>query len=107
MSGIASIQTTILQPYSASDGGLRVFSVIQNAGSAQVQWQRGWGSLSTAIPSTYSLPSGLITQGSTIIVAEAAYTFTPTIGSYLTGGVTFKSVAYYIPRTSAVTCTDC
>ena len=42
LSGIASIQTTILQPYSASDGGLRVFSVIQNAGSAQVQWQRGW-----------------------------------------------------------------
>ena len=51
-----------------------------------------------------TLPPGLTAQGGTIIVAESSYTFTPAIGSYLTGDVTFDSVAYYMPRIKAVTC---
>ncbi len=102
---IASIRTTILQPYGASPSGLRVSSIIKNASNATVQWSRAWGQLSAlANNATFTLPSGLISQGGTIIVAEASYAFTPAIGAYITGPVTFDYVAYYVPRGPAVTC---
>ncbi len=102
---IANVRTTIFQPYSATPSGLRVSSIIQNANNATVQWSRSWGTLSAlGNNSTFTLPSGLINQGDTIIVAEASYAFTPTIGVYLTGVVTFDSVAYYVPRGPSVTC---
>ena len=102
---IANIRTTILQPYNATPSGLRISSIIQNAKTATVQWSKAWGNL-TALGqnTTFTLPAGLISQGGTIIVAEASYAFTPVMGTYLTGGVTFDSVAYYVPRATAVTC---
>jgi Flp pilus assembly protein TadG len=113
LNDIANIQGTILQPYSATPTGLRVSSIIlQNgnaASNAGVQWSVAWGNLAALTQAqgnqpNFTLPSGLTSQGSTIIVAEAAYTFVPTVGSYLTGGVTFDSVVYYMPRITAVTC---
>ncbi len=104
-SNIANIRTTILQPYDATPSGLRISSIIQNASNATVQWSKAWGSLSAlGQNATFTLPSGLISQGGTIIVAEASYAFTPVIGVYLTGVVTFDYVAYYVPRGTSVTC---
>ncbi len=113
LNDMANIQATILQPYSATPAGLRVSSIIlQNgnaASNAGVQWSVAWGNLSAltkaqGTQTNFTLPSGLVAQGSTVIVAESSYTFTPTIGSYLTSGVTFDSVAYYMPRVTAITC---
>ncbi len=102
---IANIRTTILLPYAATPSGLRISSIIQNASNATVQWSQAWGNLSAlGQNSTFALPSGLISQGGTIIIAEASYAFTPVIGAYLIGGVTFDYVAYYVPRLTSVTC---
>jgi len=113
LNDIAKIQGTILQPYSTTPTGLRVSSIILRNGNASnnaaVQWSVHWGNLS-ALPmaqgnqTNFTLPAGLVAQDSTIIVAESSYNFTPAIGRYLTGGVTFDSVAYYMPRVTAITC---
>jgi Flp pilus assembly protein TadG len=113
LNDIAKIQGTILEPYSTTPTGLRVSSIILKNGNASnnaaVQWSVKWGNLS-ALPTAggnltnFTLPTGLIAQDSTIIVAESSYNFTPAIGSYLTGGVTFNSKAYYMPRVTAITC---
>ena len=117
LNDIAKIQGTILQPYSATPTGLRVSSIILQNGNATnnggVQWSVGWGNLAALTQAqgnqpNFTLPTSpnlsLTTQGGTIIVAESSYTFTPTIGNYMTGGVTFDSVAYYMPRITAITC---
>lgn len=113
LNDIAKIQGTILQPYSATPTGLRVSSIILQNGNANnnggVQWSVGWGNLAALTKENgnqpnFTLPAGLTAQGSTIIVAKSSYTFTPTIGNYMTGGVTFDSVAYYMPRITAITC---
>ena len=112
LNDIAKIQATILAPYSATTG-LRVSSIILRNGNASnnagVQWSVGWGNLSALTQAqgnqtNFTLPPGLAAQGNTIIVSESSYNFIPTIGSYLTGGVTFDSVAYYMPRITAITC---
>jgi Flp pilus assembly protein TadG len=113
LNDIAKVQTTILEPYSATPTGLRVSSIILKNGNASnnaaVQWSVKWGNLTAltkaeANQTNFTLPAGLIAQDSTIIVAESTYNFTPAIGSYLTSGVTFNSVAYYMPRVTAITC---
>ena len=43
---IATVRTTILAPYDATPSGLRISSIIQNAGNATVQWSSAWGNLS-------------------------------------------------------------
>ncbi len=98
---IGDIGGIILQPnsYTATIAGLRITSVIQNASDATVQWSYGWGALTAASDgATYTLPSGLLNTNQTIIVAQTSYTYTPTVGSYLTGGVTFSALAYNYPR---------
>ena len=113
LNDIAKIQTTILQPYSAPPAGLRISSIILQNGNANsnagVQWSIGWGNLASLAKAqgnqpNFTLPPGLTAPGSTIIVAESSYNFVPDVGSYLTGGVTFDSVAYYMPRIKAVSC---
>jgi len=98
---IANIAATILAPYSysASIAGLSVTSVMQNASNATVQWSWATGSLTAGTAgNSFSLPSGLVSQNQTVIVAQASYTFTPPVGSYLTGGVTFQAQAFNKPR---------
>ncbi|MGA7324746.1 MAG: TadE/TadG family type IV pilus assembly protein [Rhodomicrobium sp.] len=106
---IASIGGTILAPFPSPPLGLRISSVIQNAKNATVQWSYGSGSLSAAAKgSAYALPTGLINQNQTIIVAQTSYKFAPTFGTYLLGGVTFTSTAYNTPRIGgAVACAGC
>ncbi len=107
---IASIGATILAPYSyssstpASIAGLSITSVMQNANNATVQWSYATGNLTLSAASqgdTYSLPSGLVSQGQAVIIAEASYNFTPAIGQFLTGVVTFSATAYNMPRQSS------
>jgi Flp pilus assembly protein TadG len=106
---IASIGAIILAPYpystSTSIAGLRITSVMQNANNATVQWSYATGTLgATSQGSTYSLPSGLVSQSQAVVIAEASYSFTPVIGQFLTGVVTFSAKAYNKPRlTSSVT----
>ncbi len=98
---VASIGSTLLQPfaYSSAIAGVQISSVIQNAGGASVQWSYGSGSLAgLTANSAFSLPSGLISQTQTIIVARTSYVFTPTLGSFLGTSITFTAAAYNYPR---------
>jgi Flp pilus assembly protein TadG len=117
LTDIAGIGATILKPYSATSSSLVVSSILicnKNASNnAAVVWSEKWGSL-TKLPvaanadcsvTNYSLPASFAAQYDTIksvVLAEASYGFTPAIGAYLTGTVTFDSKAYYIPRFSSV-----
>ena len=57
---------------------------------------------------TYSLPAGLVSQSQAIVIAEANYNFTPVIGEFLTGVITFSAQAYNKPRgASSVTLQGC
>lgn len=117
LNDIAGIGATILQPYSATPSSVVVSSILicnnKSSNNAAVVWSKNWGSLSalSAAAKTdcsitnYTLPASFAAQYGTIksvVVAEASYGFTPAIGAYLTGTVTFNSKAYYIPRFSSV-----
>ncbi|MGA7329146.1 MAG: TadE/TadG family type IV pilus assembly protein [Rhodomicrobium sp.] len=104
LNDIVSVANSLLAPYSVSTLNVTISSVGYDANSNVVSyWNCTWSNVSAAptcaSPGTApTLPTGLISAGQSIIVAQASYTFTPPIGQFLLGGVPFNSIAYYKPR---------
>ena len=93
---ISAIGGTILKPYASAPLGLRITSVTKEA---TVQWSFGSGTFTPAQNGdAFQVPAGLAGQNKPLIIAEATYTFTPTIGQLLVGGVTFSTTSYNYSR---------
>ncbi len=105
LSDISRVADTLLTPYSAAKLGLVISSVeADQKGATKVGWSfsHGAGASARDQGSVYSPPSGLTEPGTSIIVAETTYQFTPTIGLYLTGPITLSKQAYFRPRATHV-----
>jgi Flp pilus assembly protein TadG len=105
LADIAKVADTLLAPYSASKLGLAVSSVeADQKGVTKVGWSysHGAGASPRGQGSAYSPPAGLTEPGSSIILAETTYQFTPTIALYLTGTITLSGQAYFRPRAARV-----
>lgn len=93
---VSAIGGTILRPYASAPLGIRITSV---TGQATVQWSFGSGTLAPAqTGAAFQLPTSLAGQSKPLIVAEATYAFTPTIGQFLVSGVTFSTASYNYSR---------
>jgi Flp pilus assembly protein TadG len=108
LNDIASIGAQLMLPFSSTGLTLTIKSVAEDTQSkVTVQWSCSWSSLSssancTATGAAYTgLPSGLLNPGQSVIIGQAAYPYTPSIGEFLTGGLTFTASSYYRPRLAA------
>lgn len=79
---------------------IKVSSInINAAGTATVGWSEAFQDTARPVNSTITLPTGLNAPSTSIIWAEVAYSFTPTIGGSFTGGaVAMKDHLYIRPR---------
>jgi Flp pilus assembly protein TadG len=101
---IARVAEAIIEPYRTANLGLVVTSVQADAqGNLTVGWSyaHGAGATGRTQGAAMNLPAGLVEPGSSIIVAETAYQFTPTVGFFLTGTIPLSGVAYFRPRVAA------
>ena len=108
LNDIASIGAQLMLPFSSTGLTLTITSVAEDTqNKVTVQWSCSWSSLSssancTATGSAYTgLPSGLLNPGQSVIIGRVAYPYTPSIGEFLTGGLTFTASSYYRPRLAA------
>jgi Flp pilus assembly protein TadG len=99
----------IMKPFSATPLKQRVSSVTQTAGVAKVTWSRGHGGMTKrALDEVVALPAGLISNGESIIVAEASYDYDSPVDYMLPEVTNFSHIYYLRPRTvDTVTCTNC
>ncbi len=104
MDDIFDASTTIMEPFGATTLTVVVASVVADENNVTtIDWSDALNGTAYAPGSPYTLPPGLTTAGSSVIVAEATYTYTSPIGQYLTGGITFSNQYFLRPRrTSAV-----
>jgi Flp pilus assembly protein TadG len=115
ISNVYSAAGTILYPYyDPSTAGsakptIRVTSVIydtvsQSTTVGKVAWtctQSGSGTLTPtarAVASTVTLPQALLTSGSSVIVAEIAYSYASPTSKVVTGTINFTNNFYTKPR---------
>lgn len=93
---VSAIGGTILRPYAPASLGLRITSV---SGLGTVEWSFGSGTLTPAqTGASFSLPESMAGQNKPLIIAEASYAFSPTIGRFLVGAVNFSTTSYNYSR---------
>ncbi len=104
MDDIFDASTTIMEPFGSASLTVVVASVVADENNVTtVDWSDALNGTAYAPGSPYTLPAGLTSAGTSVIVAEATYTYTSPIGEYLTGGLTFSNRYFLRPRrTSAV-----
>jgi Flp pilus assembly protein TadG len=112
LSDIVSVANNLLAPFSAAPLSISITSVgLDSAGNSATLWSCSWSSISASPSCTDApqscaptgaslvLPADILTQaGSSIIVAKATYNYTPPVGKFLVGGLTFQPASYFKPR---------
>lgn len=99
MTDIFAASSAILQPFSTTPLQIRITSVVANASNIpKVAWSDGYQTSPLAVGSNITLPAGLTTAGSSVIVAEVSYAYSSPISQMVTETITFDEVAYLKPR---------
>lgn len=95
ISGLWSATDILMFPDSAAAMKVRVSSVnIVSATSAQVVWSEGHNQTTRAVNSTVTLPSAMMIPGSSVIMTEVSYPYTPPLHFLLSGAVTIDYTSY-------------
>jgi Flp pilus assembly protein TadG len=91
---------TLMFPNSSSPLMMRVSSVqVVNNATATVLWSEGHNGYSPrADGSAMTLPAGMMIPGTSVIVAETSYNYTPPIGVFLDIAFNLDHIEYRRPR---------
>jgi Flp pilus assembly protein TadG len=101
MTNILAASAAIVVPYNDSNLKITVSSVkIDSTGVAKITWSDTKNGTARTIGTTVTLPTALNTANTSLIWAEAQYSYTPTIGYVITGTMTLKDQIYMRPRLS-------
>ncbi len=97
---IVLVANELIKPYSNTPMSLVITSVVaDDANKTTVAWSCATGGgTARAVDSTVNLAAGLTEPGSSLILVEANYQFTPVVGLYLLGTHDLKSSAFFRPR---------
>lgn len=98
---IFNIGVLIMRPFTATGLSQRVSSVTRDSsGVAKVDWSRGSGMTAlTRNEVITGIPAGLIANGESLIMAEAAYDYRSPANYLMPGITTFQQKYYLRPRT--------
>ena len=110
MTNILNAASSVVQPYSTSLIKVKVSRVDVDAnGVAKVVWGKATANETARVANaTVTLPAALNTASTSVIWAEAQYTYTPAIGYVITGPLTLHDQIYMRPRLSdTVACNAC
>jgi Flp pilus assembly protein TadG len=101
---IITAASSILTPYSAAPLELVISSVVADQNNTgKVTWSYAKKGTTRPVNSTYPVPTGLTAAGSSVIVAELIYDFTPLIGLttvFSPGAFEMRRTFYSRPRRS-------
>jgi Flp pilus assembly protein TadG len=108
---IFNLGPAAMYPYATGTLKMRVTAVNMDASkNAKVAWSRGSGITAYAEKASMNsvVPATLRVANSQIIMAETYYTYTPTVGYMLTGGVPLSDRLFFVPRlvNNVSLCTD-
>ena len=77
---------------------MRVTSVEMVKGSAKVLWSKAQNIPAYAKDTVITVPSGLMQNGDSIVMAEVSYDYDSTLGYFLPSAKTLDEVFYLRPR---------
>lgn len=101
LTDIYSASTAILSPFSASSVKITITSVVANASNQpKVDWSSTYNGTARTSGSNVTLPSGLTSANTSVVMVEVTYSYTSPIGTFITGPISMSETAYLRPRRS-------
>ena len=103
LDSIMGASSQVLAPYSTDKLRMVVTHVSVNlTGVAKVDWSRASGTGATAdtVGSTYTLPTGVPINGTSLIIGKVNYDYLADIGGVLRTDIPLGDVIYMYPRSS-------
>ena len=102
MSNILDASAAIISPYDATKLKMTVTCIKIDANKVStVKWSVTRGG--TANTGTITVPTALAVANSTLILSQASYAYTPTVGYTISGTLTLSDQMYMTPRISPPT----
>lgn len=102
MSNILDASSAIISPYDSTKLKMTVTCIaISSTKIATVKWSVTRGG--TANTGTITIPSALAVASSYLILSQASYAYTPTVGYTISGTLTLSDQMYMSPRISPPT----
>jgi len=102
MTNIFAALNAIIYPYPSTPAKIIISSVIDNgSGGGKVAWSDAQNTTKRSVGSAVTVPTGLITSGGSVILAEITYSYASPTTQFLTGAVTMTKSFYARPRRSA------
>jgi Flp pilus assembly protein TadG len=102
MTNILAATTAVAYPFPASNLKVTVTSVtIDGTGKATVAWSDTQGGTKRSGDVSSLIPATLKVANTSLIWAEASYSYKPTIGYVITGTLNMKDAIFLRPRLSA------
>lgn len=101
MSNVYAAVNSIIYPYSTTGLKIVITSLVDNgSGGGKVAWSCAQNAAARTVNSTVTVPTGVITSGGSVILAEITYPYASPISDYITGTVNMTSQFYARPRRS-------
>lgn len=106
---IVAIGGLIMKPFPTTGLTVRVSSVTRDAnGVAKVDWSRGSGIAALGKTTVVTVPTDMIGNGESVVMAETTYAYASPIGYLLPDVTNFHSKFYSRPRkVDKVGCSNC
>ena len=99
---VFAASAAILTPYDTTAVKITITSVVASSTNVTtVAWSSAYGGATArTVNSTVTLPTGLTTAGTSVIMAEVTYSYASPIGHFIIGPITMSEKAYLRPRRS-------
>jgi Flp pilus assembly protein TadG len=103
LTGLKTMIDETIRPYSTTSFGLIITSVVADGNTPptnKVAWSyaQGAGATAHSAGSVITIPDNLTLPNTSIIYAEAKYTFRSTLSSLIAGDVAMQAAGYQTPR---------
>ncbi|MEM9937338.1 MAG: TadE/TadG family type IV pilus assembly protein [Pseudomonadota bacterium] len=98
MIDIFDASRTILEPYPADVARMRVSSLVREDGTVTVAWSDGLNLTALPVGQQVTVPSGLVSDGDSLILAEVEYDYESFLGYFYTEKKKLSDEFYLRPR---------
>ncbi len=104
LNDVFSAVNAIVYPYPSAGSRIIITSIKEDPahrGQYVVDWSVAQNTTAHSPGSSISVPTGLVTSGASVILAEVSYTYTPPSTEFIANGFTMNDSFYARPRRSA------
>ena len=100
ISDVFDASRALFQPYDASNVHMRISSLVEKNGAAEVDWSQGRNMEPRKAGDMVAVEAGVLPTNGSVIMAEVSYNYKTALGFFLKDGMVLQDTFFLRPRMS-------